>query len=61
VGWEDFGGVRRTTWRVGMVRRALSFPIGIYDRQCYGGQRKDCAVYSKHYSVLVQLVKYYLV
>ena len=44
VGWGDFGGVRRTTRRRAIVRRA----------------RRDRADYGMHYSILVQLVKDYL-
>ena len=42
-GWEDFGGVRRTTWRGSMNRRA----------------RKNRADLPNHYSILVQYVNDY--
>jgi hypothetical protein len=51
LGWEDFEGVRRTTWRGRMVSGARSLPAGwsdpdkieIYDSQGYGGPaRQSC-------------------
>ena len=62
LGWEDFGGIRRTTWRASMVRCARSFPTGPESAiaRATAGRRKDRADYSKDYSILVQLVKDYL-
>ena len=61
VGREDFGGVRRTAWRAGMVRRARSFPPGPGSTVAKGtaGRRKDCVDYKRDYSILIQLVKDY--
>src|SRR6266403_4623327 len=56
LGREDFGGVRRTTWRADMVRRAPSVPTGPESGIAKGtaGGRKDRADYSKDCSILVQ-------
>src|SRR6266403_5496870 len=59
VGAEDSEGVRRTTWRASMVRRALSFPTRPESAiaGATAGRRKNRANYRKNYSILVQLVK----
>jgi len=41
IGWEDFGGVKRATWRASMARRA----------------EKNLADLTKPYSLLVLFVK----
>jgi hypothetical protein len=53
-GQEDFGGVRRTTWRASMVRRAPS------SAKAAAGRRKDRANLRKDYNILVPYVKGYL-